>query len=82
MSSAPDDAVPSRWPVQIACALVRGYQVLLRPMLPPACRFTPSCSQYMLDALRKHGVLKGMWLGIRRICRCNPWHPGGFDPVP
>ena len=83
MSAAPDTA-PGRfgWPVRIVCFLVRGYQLLLRPVLPPVCRFTPSCSQYMIDALRRHGVVKGMWLGIRRICRCNPWHHGGYDPVP
>ena len=82
--SAVLDSAPGRagWHVRILCAVVRGYQLLLKPVLPPVCRFTPSCSQYMMDALHKHGIVKGMWLGICRICRCNPWHHGGYDPVP
>lgn len=48
----------------------------------PSCRFYPSCSNYCLQAIDKYGAIKGIWLGIRRICKCNPWHPGGFDPVP
>ncbi len=59
---------------------VRGYQLLLRPLLPPVCRFTPSCSAYFIEAVRKYGPLLGSWRGIRRICRCHPWHPGGHDP--
>lgn len=62
--------------------LVRGYQLLLSPVLPPSCRFTPSCSQYSLEAISKHGALKGLWLSIKRVIRCNPWNPGGYDPVP
>jgi putative membrane protein insertion efficiency factor len=62
--------------------IVRGYQLLLRPVLPPACRFSPSCSQYSLEAINKYGALKGAWLSIKRIIRCNPWNPGGYDPVP
>src|SRR5262249_7876495 len=60
--------------------LVRGYQVLLRPLLPPVCRFTPSCSEYFIQAVRKYGPMRGAWRGVRRICRCHPWHPGGYDP--
>ncbi|MCE1242266.1 membrane protein insertion efficiency factor YidD [Oryzomicrobium sp.] len=62
--------------------LVRLYQYALSPFLGPSCRFTPSCSEYMVEALRRHGAVKGLWLGTRRICRCHPWHPGGHDPVP
>jgi uncharacterized protein len=63
-------------------ALIRLYQLLISPGLPASCRFTPSCSQYTLDAVRRYGALKGAWLGVRRLVRCHPWHPGGYDPVP
>jgi putative membrane protein insertion efficiency factor len=59
---------------------VRGYQVCLRPVLPAVCRFQPSCSEYMIEAVRKYGPVRGSWRGVRRICRCHPWHPGGYDP--
>jgi putative membrane protein insertion efficiency factor len=62
--------------------LVRGYQLLISPFVPPSCRFHPTCSHYAIEALRKHGALKGAWLTVRRIVRCHPWHPGGHDPVP
>jgi putative membrane protein insertion efficiency factor len=62
--------------------LVRGYQVAISPLLPPSCRYTPSCSQYAVEALRRHGALKGSWLAARRVCRCHPFRPGGYDPVP
>jgi putative membrane protein insertion efficiency factor len=62
--------------------LVRGYQVAISPMLPPACRYTPTCSQYAIDALRQHGAMKGSWLALRRLGRCHPFRPGGYDPVP
>jgi len=62
-------------------ALVRAYQWLLRPVLPAACRFHPTCSDYAVEALERHG-LRGAWLAGKRVCRCGPWHPGGFDPVP
>ena len=62
--------------------LVRGYQVVLSPLLPPACRYYPSCSQYAIEALEKHGALRGGWLAARRIARCHPFRPGGYDPVP
>ncbi len=67
------------WPL---IALVRLYQIVLSPWLRPACRFTPSCSNYALEALRKHGPLKGSWLTIRRLARCHPWGGHGYDPVP
>ncbi|MEO8304359.1 MAG: membrane protein insertion efficiency factor YidD [Betaproteobacteria bacterium] len=66
----------------ILLALLRVYQYLLRPMLGANCRFAPSCSDYACDAIVKHGALKGMWLATRRICRCHPYHSGGYDPVP
>ncbi len=58
------------------------YRACISPMLPPSCRFTPTCSQYALEALRKHGAVKGMWLAVRRILRCHPWGGSGYDPVP
>ncbi len=61
---------------------VRAYRRLLSPLLPPACRFHPSCSQYALDALTTHGPIRGAWLAARRLMRCHPFHPGGLDPVP
>jgi putative membrane protein insertion efficiency factor len=62
--------------------LVKLYQRLVSPMLPAACRFYPSCSSYAVEALRRHGALRGSWLAIRRLGRCHPFHPGGIDPVP
>ena len=69
-------------PQQLLILLVRGYQLTISPVLPPSCRFSPSCSHYTLEALRRYGALKGSWLGARRLLRCHPFHPGGFDPVP
>lgn len=61
-------------------ALVRLYQWMFSPLVGRRCRFTPSCSEYMVQAVRKYGALCGAWRGLLRICRCHPWHPGGFDP--
>lgn len=61
---------------------VRFYQYALSPLLPPSCRFTPTCSQYCIEALRKHGPIKGLVLSIWRLLRCNPWGGSGYDPVP
>ena len=66
----------------ILIALIRGYQLLISPLLGNHCRFYPSCSQYAREAIEYHGVLCGGWLAIRRLLRCHPWHPGGVDPVP
>jgi uncharacterized protein len=62
--------------------LIRGYQLLISPVLPASCRFYPSCSAYGLEAIGRHGALMGTYLTIRRICRCHPWNEGGYDPVP
>jgi uncharacterized protein len=62
--------------------VVRGYREWISPVLPPSCRFEPSCSAYGLEALTTHGALRGTWLTVRRLLRCGPWHPGGWDPVP
>lgn len=69
-------------PGRIAVILIRGYQILLSPLLGPRCRFYPSCSQYTLEAIAGHGLLRGGWLGLRRLIRCHPLNPGGYDPVP
>ena len=62
--------------------LIKFYQLCISPFTPPSCRFTPTCSQYALEALRKHGLFKGSWLALRRILRCHPWGGSGYDPVP
>ena len=62
--------------------LIRAYQWLISPLLPPSCRFTPSCSHYGIEALQKHGLIRGSYLTISRILRCHPWSKGGYDPVP
>lgn len=62
--------------------LIRGYQLLVSPLLGPRCRFYPSCSHYAIDAIDTHGALRGVWLTVKRISRCHPWNEGGFDPVP
>jgi putative membrane protein insertion efficiency factor len=62
--------------------LIRFYQKFVSPCFPPSCRYTPTCSQYTFEAVQKYGVIKGLFLGIKRILRCNPFFPGGDDPVP
>jgi hypothetical protein len=66
----------------VLIALIRGYQWFVSPLLGNHCRFYPSCSEYAREAIERHGVLRGVWLAIRRVARCHPWHPGGVDPVP
>jgi uncharacterized protein len=67
---------------RVLVALITGYRRFVSPLLAPRCRFEPSCSAYALEAVREHGALRGTWLAVRRIGRCHPFHPGGFDPVP
>ncbi|MBU6483172.1 MAG: membrane protein insertion efficiency factor YidD [Betaproteobacteria bacterium] len=67
---------------RVLLALLRGYRYLLRPMLGSNCRFYPSCSDYAREAIERHGALAGTWLAIKRLGRCHPYHPGGYDPVP
>ena len=67
---------------RVLIALVRGYQLLISPWLPPSCRFEPTCSHYAIEALARHGALRGSWLAIRRLGRCHPFCAGGYDPVP
>ena len=65
-----------------AAALLSAYKRWLSPLLPPACRFQPTCSEYAREAILRHGLPGGAWLAVRRLARCHPFHPGGFDPVP
>ncbi|MBI2680556.1 MAG: membrane protein insertion efficiency factor YidD [Candidatus Solibacter usitatus] len=62
-------------------ALIRGYQYLISPLLPSACRFHPTCSEYMRQAVEKHGITRGVWLGLKRLGRCHPFNPGGVDRI-
>jgi putative membrane protein insertion efficiency factor len=62
--------------------LIRAYQLAVSPMFAPSCRYYPTCSHYALEAIESHGALRGSWLATKRICRCHPFHEGGFDPVP
>jgi hypothetical protein len=66
---------------RILIAALGGYKRFVSPLLPSACRFHPTCSEYMCQSIDKHGVFRGVWLGIRRLIRCHPFHAGGFDPV-
>jgi putative membrane protein insertion efficiency factor len=59
---------------------VRSYQAILRPILPSVCRYYPTCSEYFIEAVHKYGPVRGAWKGLGRVCRCHPWHPGGYDP--
>ena len=68
--------------ISIAIVPIRFYQMCISPMFPAACRYTPTCSQYAIEAIRIHGVLKGGRLAVKRICRCHPWGGSGYDPVP
>jgi putative membrane protein insertion efficiency factor len=67
---------------RLLIALLRLYKRLVSPLLPPACRFVPTCSEYAVEAIEKHGLFNGVGLAVRRVVRCAPWHPGGLDPVP
>jgi putative membrane protein insertion efficiency factor len=72
--------LPSRVAITMLTAAIRVYQVTISPLLGPACRFEPTCSRYMVEALRKYGLFRGLARGLHRVCRCHPWNPGGYDP--
>lgn len=65
----------------VLVGMVKIYQLVISPLLPKACRFYPSCSHYMIESIEKKGVIKGVLKGLLRLCKCHPWHPGGYDPV-
>lgn len=67
---------------RLLIGLIRVYQYALSPLMGRSCRYAPTCSEYTVEAIRKYGAIKGGWLGAKRIGRCHPWHPGGYDPVP
>ncbi len=69
-------------PARTLTVLIKAYRYFISPLLGQRCRFHPSCSAYTKDAICEHGALKGSWLGFKRICRCHPYHQGGYDPVP
>ena len=72
----------TRWPRVVAMGLIRAYQMSLSHIMLSQCRFTPSCSRYTYEAVERYGALRGSWMGVKRILRCHPFHPGGYDPVP
>jgi putative membrane protein insertion efficiency factor len=72
----------TRWPRRAVLMFIRAYQLALAPLVFTQCRFTPTCSHYTFEAVERYGALKGTWLGLKRIARCHPLCPGGYDPVP
>jgi putative membrane protein insertion efficiency factor len=74
--------VIGRWISALLLFLVAAYRLLISPLLGPSCRYLPSCSVYATEAIQVHGPWRGSWLAARRVCRCHPLHPGGYDPVP
>jgi uncharacterized protein len=72
----------ARFPSAALLVALRGYQYAVRPLLGTNCRFYPSCSDYAREAIERHGAARGFWLAARRVARCHPYHPGGYDPVP
>lgn len=82
MKALPPIRKPSDVVTWLLILFVRIYQCFISPLTPPSCRFTPTCSQYAIEALRKYGPLKGLWLAVKRLLRCHPWGGSGYDPVP
>lgn len=81
LATIEDESPPGAF-ARVGIAMVRGYQLYISPLTPPSCRFHPTCSQYTLIAIKRYGLIKGSWLGMKRISRCHPFHPGGIDHVP
>ena len=81
-SVAPEPPGRASLGARVLMACITGYRRYVSPLSGPHCRFEPSCSAYALEAVRRHGAVRGLWLAVRRIARCHPFHPGGFDPVP
>lgn len=79
---APRELRPAEGLRRVLVGIIKIYQRLISPLFPPVCRFYPSCSDYAVEALKLHGVGRGLAMAARRLLRCHPWHPGGFDPVP
>lgn len=75
-------SIVSAWTGLMLRALIRAYQLVISPLFGPSCRFAPSCSSYAMEAIARHGPLRGSWLALQRILRCHPWNAGGYDPVP
>ena len=82
MTLRPEPRPPASPAMQAVKVAIRGYQRWVSPLLGPTCRFHPSCSSYTATCVERHGAARGLWLGARRIARCHPFHPGGFDPPP
>ncbi|MBO2521176.1 MAG: membrane protein insertion efficiency factor YidD [Clostridia bacterium] len=80
-SSSIHSSSPLLWPRRLLAGAIRVYQKAISPLFPRRCRFYPSCSEYTRQALLRYGLLKGGYMGVRRLLRCHPWHPGGYDPV-
>ncbi|EMI54892.1 membrane protein insertion efficiency factor YidD [Rhodopirellula sallentina] len=80
----PTKGSPMRWIrtgiVFVLVGFIRGYQLFISPLLGPNCRFTPTCSAYAIEAMQKYGPIRGTWRAVKRILRCHPWNPGGYDP--
>lgn len=84
LQKPPNDALQTRpgFAARFGIGFVRFYQKWISPMFPPSCRYQPTCSAYTVEAIRKYGLIRGSWMGAKRIGRCHPFHPGGYDPVP
>ncbi|MCD6463737.1 MAG: membrane protein insertion efficiency factor YidD [Thermotogae bacterium] len=72
----------TEFPKRVILCIIRLYQRFVSPLKPPVCRFTPTCSHYMYESIKRFGVMRGLYLGVKRLLKCHPWHPGGHDPVP